>query len=487
MTRPTRYILVMVALLAACSQATPEQQIVNDAAAALGGRERIMAVKTLVMEGEGTQYNLGQDLRPESAGETFTVTAYKRAIDIAGGRARTEQTRTANFTFFAGPAPQTAINGIDGQVGYNVAANGTATRVSDVVAGDRRVELYHYPLILVRAALDPMAKPANARTEGSESIVDVTLPSGQLFKLSLDTTTKRPTRIVSMGDNTVLGDVVLETGFAEYQDVNGVQLPTRITSKTDAFTTGDIRITNQTVDGDTGDLTAPAAAASAQAVATLPPATVSVEELAKGIWYLAGQSHHSLLVEFSDHLMLIEAPQHDVRALGVIAKARELRPEKPLTRVVNSHHHFDHSGGIRAAVSEGLSVITHQGNAAFFEEIAGRPHTIVPDALARAPKPLKVEPVGEEMVIKDAAMTVILYPVSGGGHSETMLVAYFPRERLLVEADLFTPGSAVAPYAASLLDDIRKRNLRVDRIVPLHGKVGPFADLVKRAGATATN
>jgi glyoxylase-like metal-dependent hydrolase (beta-lactamase superfamily II) len=490
MTRKGFLVLVAVAALAGCSRPTPEQQIVNDAAQAMGGAERIGAVKTLVIEGGGTQYNIGQDLVPGASGETFTVTGYKRAVDVQGGRARTELTRQPNFTFFQGPAAQTQVAGLDGAVAYNVAPNGTATRVPDLAATERRVEFLHHPLTAVRAALDPMARLANPRTEGSESLVDVTTSSGQAFTLAIDSTTKLPSRVVTTADNTNLGDVAISTTFTGYQAAGGLQLPSDLTSKTDDFTTQQIKVSSQTVDGDTGDLAAPAAAASAPAVSGPPPVTVAEEVLAPGIWFLAGGSHNSVLVEFSDHLMLIETPLNDARALAVIARARELVPGKPLTQLVNSHHHFDHSGGVRAAVSEGLTVITHQGNVAFYEEMAKRPHTIVPDALAKNAKPLTVEGVTGERTITDGRMTVNLYPVTTA-HSQTMLVAYFPRQRILVEADVYTPGAAVFMYAADFMAQLKPRNLRIDRIAPLHGKVAPYAQFVKDASgpppAAATN
>src|SRR4030095_4899344 len=81
MTRLNFVVLLAAASLSACTQATPEQQIVNDAAEALGGTERIQAVKTLVLEGEGTNGNLGQDMTPDATGQTFTVTGYRRGGD----------------------------------------------------------------------------------------------------------------------------------------------------------------------------------------------------------------------------------------------------------------------------------------------------------------------------------------------------------------------------------------------------------------------
>ena len=202
------------------------------------------------------------------------------------------------------------------------------------------------------------------------------------------------------------------------------------------------------------------------------------------MWLLGGQSHHSALVEFADHLVLIEAPQSEARTLAVIAKAREVVPGKPLTHLVSSHFHFDHSAGLRAAVAEGLTVITHEGNTAYYKEAAERPHTMQPDSLARAPKAVDLEGVGDARVLEDATRRVELYHITGNPHGDTLLMAYLPRERVLIEADAFSPGGTVHPYAANLLQKIRTRKLRVDRIVPLHGAVVPFDVLVKAVPAS---
>lgn len=476
-------VLASLLTLAACAQPTPEQQFVSDAAAALGGASRILAVKTIVIEGEGTNGNLGQDMTMEASGQTFSLTGYRRAIDVAGGRIRIEQTRTPNFLYFQGPQAQKQVLGIDGEVAYNVAANGNATRVSNAIAQTRRADIYHHPVTAVRAALDTAARLSAPRTVGQERVMEITSAAGVPFTLAIDAASGLPARVTTMSDNVVLGDVLVQTAFADYQDVQGLKLPARLTTKTDKYQTAEIRVTKHAVDADTGDLAAPQAATSSAPIAGPAPARVEATEVAKGIWLLGGQSHHSVLVELADHLTLLEAPQNDVRTLAVIAKARELVPRKPLTHAVNSHHHFDHSGGIRAAISEGLAVITHKANAAFFDEAAKRPHTIAPDALAKNPKPLKVETVDDLLVLKDASMTMEVYHIAGNPHGDALLMAYFPKERVLVEADAYSPPGAYQPYAANLLENIQKRKLRVDRIVPLHGPIVPYADFLKSVAA----
>ena len=226
----------------ACTRRTPEQQLVADAVEALGGQGRVEAVRVVTLEGTGTQYNLGQDLRPGLADQTFTVSAFKREIDVPDPRMRTTQTRTPNFAYFQGPQAQTQVQGVDGEVGYNVGANGTPARTSAAVAADRRAERFHHPLPLLRAALAPDAKLSSLRTEGSDRLLDVTTSAGT-FTLAVGADS-RPTRIQSPGSNINLGDVLLTTTFAEYADAGGVQLPTRLATKVDDFTTGTYQVKN---------------------------------------------------------------------------------------------------------------------------------------------------------------------------------------------------------------------------------------------------
>lgn len=483
-TRVLLSVVVAGLAVAGCAQLTPEQQFVNDVTAALGGRSRLEAVKTLTIEGEGTNYNLGQDMKPEAATQQFAVTGYTRQIDLANGRQRVEQTRTPKFAYFQGPQAQKQILGLDGNIAFNVSAAGVAARLGTQAELDRRTDLYHHPLKLARSLLDPKTTVI-LRLAGPIREADINTGSGPVLTLTIDAA-GLPMTIHSQTHHANLGNVIMTTAFAEYQDVNGFKLPARFVGKVDDFTTWELRATKQTIDGTVADLAAPRPADKPEGLS--PPVTpapnVTVEPLGKGVWLLAGQSHHSVLVEFSDHLMLIEAPQSEARTLAVIAKAKETVPGKPLTRLVTTHHHFDHTAGMRAAVAEGMTVITQAGNRGWVEAMARRSHTIQPDTLAKHLKAVTVETVDNEREIKDATMALTLYHVAGNPHSDTMLMAYFPRDRVLVEVDAFSPGSAVNPYAANLLENIQKRKLRVDRIVPLHGTIGPMSELEKVARGT---
>ncbi|HUQ87179.1 MAG TPA: MBL fold metallo-hydrolase [Vicinamibacterales bacterium] len=473
---------MFVLSVASCTPKPPEQQFVDDAMRAVGGRAKIDAVKSIVIEGAGVNYNLGQDMKPEAATQQFAVSPYKREIDVEQGRQRIEQTRTPKFAFFQGPQPQVQIQVLDGDIGFNVAPNGTASRLTGLAERDRRIDYFHHPVTALKAATaTEITKISNVRTVGNVRQADFAFRDRQ-WTMTIDPS-GLPLSISSKAYNANLGDVVITTTFADYQDSNGLKLPARITGRVDDFTIYDIQASKQSVDAALGNMSAPPAVVNA---ISPPPPNVTVESIGKGVWFLAGGSHNSVLVEFGDHLMLIEAPQSEARAMAVIKKARETVPKKPLTELVTSHHHFDHTAGMRAAIAEGLTVITQAGNKAWVDNMARRPHTLQQDFLAKNSSRLHIDTVDEDREFKDQTMTLMLYHVAGNPHSDTMLMAYIPRDRLLIEADAFSPGAQVNPYAANLLENIRKRNLRVDKIVPLHGTITPFAELGKVAEVKGT-
>ncbi len=463
----------------------PRPATLDDVFRAMGGRDRVLGVRTLVLEGRGENFNLGQNVRPEADLPAFEVTEYRRLYDFPQRRWRLEQLRTPRFPA-GNPTPQRQRIALDDGVAFNILPNGNAQRVGSTAFVERVNELLYHPIGVLQQAVAAEAK-----------VVAITTPQGRLFRITtgnnevdlfVDPATSLPAMTLKYVSHPMLGDVLLETEFDDWREVDGVKLPMHIAQRLDGrWTISDIRLTSAQVNADVGDLTAPADVRAAQP--PTPTVNVTVDTVAPGVWLLAGQSHHSVAIEMADHMLLVEAPQSEARTLAVIARARELRPAKPLRAVISTHHHFDHSGGIRAAMSEGLTIITHTGNAAFYRDLAGRRFQITEDALSVKPTAPRVEAVATRRVLRDSTRTVELHHIRGNAHASTLLMVYLPAERLLIEADVYSPPAPNATnpppaiFARNLVENIDRLGLQVDRVVPIHGRVVPASDL--RAAAQA--
>jgi len=460
------------------AQGSPALELV---ARAMGGKDRVLAVRTIVVEGPGDNFNFGQNLTPDAALPRYEVTQSRRAIDFANKRWQLDQTREPRF-LTGNAAPQRQRFGIDGDVAYNIGNDGAMARVGGQTAADRANELLDHPIGFLQAAFASGAQVTDEQPRGDTQLIRLT-SGGNAYAMIIDPATMLPLRTQRMTDNAMLGDITFGSEFADWRDIDGMKLPMRVSQKLDGrWVITDMRYTSARVNTDAGDLSA-----SPELRSQTPPApvvNVTVEDIAPGVWYLNGQSHHSVAIETSNAIVLVEAPQNDARTLAVIEKARSLRPGKPVTLVINTHHHFDHSGGVRAAISQGLTVLTQQGNRDFYERtVFPRRHTIAPDALAQSPKPLHIMSVGDKYVRRDTLRTLEVYRIDGSQHSGSMVVVYLPAEKLLIEADLYNPPAPNAttvgpfPFAANLLENIQRRGLLVERIVPIHGRIIPLSEV----------
>ena len=474
-------LLAVLTLAAACAQTPPERQVIADAAAALGGADRLRALKSIAVEGEGDAPNIGQNRLPDSELPNWKVTEYRRTTDLANDRTDMTQKRTAQFQF-AGALVQRQHQAQDGDVAINFPPNGEPARGSEAQARDRRREALQHPVAVVRAALAESSEVKNLRQDGDNDVVDVRTSHGDVLQLAVSRATKLPVRVSMLDSNANLGDVMVATAFSDYEDVSGVKMPKRLTTTLDKYPQFDLRVSKNAVDVDAAALGAPAAVKAA-AVPVPPQQVVKVDPVAKGIWWLSGSGNHrSIVFEFADHLVLFEVPLNETRSKAVIDEARKLSA-KPLTHAVVSHHHFDHSGGLRVAVAEGLTIITQRANEGFFKELVARPWTVQPDALARSPKPLTLRLVDDTLTLKDAAMEVQLYHLLDNEREGTNLFAYVPKERLLVQADLYDNTWDRHLWGQNVLDNIQRRKLKVDRDIPVHGAMEPFAAMVQNIKA----
>jgi len=90
------------------------------------------------------------------------------------------------------------------------------------------------------------------------------------------------------------------------------------------------------------------------------------------------------------------------------------------------------------------------------------------------------------MVLTDGTRSVELYQIVGNGHHDGLVMAYLRKEKLLIEADAFTPAANVPktpdPFSVNLEANVRRLNIDVAQILPLHGSIAPYVELMKAIG-----
>ncbi len=471
----SRAVLFAAAAVLAAACSTPQKT----ATSVLQGAQKALGdVKTIQFSGTGMSAFVGQ---PLAAGEPWPVrelSGFTETINYDQKSAKVD----LNFAqpTFGGQQQNTEVNG---DKAWNVGPNGPAPQIA--AAEQRQLMIWLTPHGFVKAGL----AAGDATLSGSEAAPVVSFTTmGQYRLVGTFDAQNLLTKIETKRPDPVLGDAEIVATFSDYKDNGGVKFPSKMAVSEGGFPSWELNTAKVTPNAP-ADLPVPDAVASA----TTPPVQVATTRIADGVWFLGGGTHHSLVVEFKDYIAVIEAPNNEERSLAVIAEAKKLVPNKPIKYLFTTHHHFDHTGGLRTYAAQDVTIVTHQSNVAYFEKTLTAPATMAPDSQAKNPQKPMFQPVSDKWVLTDGAQTIEVYPTDGDTHTKEYTLVYLPKSKVLVEADAFSPGpanapppAAPAPNAVKLYDEVQRLKLNVATIAPIHGRGPvPFAELAKAIGRKA--
>jgi glyoxylase-like metal-dependent hydrolase (beta-lactamase superfamily II) len=431
---------------------------------------------------------------PMGAVNVTRITEYTRTINFApGGDAAALVSRAT------GPTQPPTVPGVPapmpGVFNQNITGQQATTN------WNQALNIWTTPWGFLKGAA---ANNATVRQQGGQQLVSFTppnlkSPSGQTYSVTgyinnQNLVSKVETRV----DHAVVGDLLVEFEYSNYQNMNGVQVPTRIVQKQAGMPTFDAEI--KTAMPNPSNLTAlltpppppagrgggPGGAAGGPPPA---PAAPPVEKLGDGVFKIGG-NYTSLAVDMGDHILVVESGQSDARGLAVMAAAKQAIPNKPIRFVVNSHPHFDHASGLAAAVAEGTTILTHNNNEKVLEQLLSGPRTLTGDSLSKVTnrRTNVVQGVGDRDVRKGTNGKVVELFRIPNEHSDGMLGVYLPAEKVVWSADITAvnpnPGQLAVLKAAN--DTLTKAKFDYNTWIQAHppnpDKPLTKADVVAAAG-----
>ena len=486
--KPVVAIAFAAVLLASINaSAASSAPLARDASAVLKRASEAMGASvldSLRYAAEGVGWTYGQSFTPGTAWPKITVHAQQRTINYASASMREEITLSRAEPKGGGGYPPTARQTNDqfvsGQHAWNQA--GGNPQPGPRFINDRIHQLWITPHGAVKSALRNKATVVGGGANGrGPAMVAFTEPGrfhARVF-INADNVVERVETTVA---DTVTGEVAAVTRYSGYGKHGTVLFPSRIEQSISGFPTLDVRVTSVEPNA-LADIAVPDSVRTAREI-------VTVEEVADGVWFLSGGSHNSVAIRMRDYMILVESPLNDARAVAVVEQVLKLGAGRPIRYAINTHQHYDHSGGVRMAAAVGATIVTHASNVGWYEKAFATPNTIVPDLLTQSKRKARVVgvPAGnasELTVIHDGERRVELLPILGSVHNDAFLMVWLPKERLLIEGDAYTPGPPGAPppqipnpNSVNLVENIERADLDVGRILPLHGRISTGDELL---------
>jgi len=450
--------VMFVTLLAWTATAQDAKTVISNASKAMGADN----LRSVEFSAVGADFAFGQAMTPSSPWPKFIDKTYTRTINFETPASRMTRVR------MQGEYPQ------HGGGGQPLVGEVTQNQVVIVDANTpwvQQLEIWMTPYGFLRAAAANNAT-AKSQTVGGKKYNVLTFTGQNKAQVNGYINEQNMVeKVETWIDNNVLGDMPFDAIYTEYQDFGGVKFPRRIVQRQGGAPILDLVVLDVKPNAP-ANIQPPQGQGGGGGGA---PAATTSQKLGDGV-YLILPAYAAVAVDFKDGIVVIEGPQSEARASAIIAEAKRVIPNKPIKYVVNTHAHFDHAGGLRTFVAEGATIVTHEINKPYYERIFAVPHTLGPDKLAQSKAKLSIETVTDKKVMTDGNHVIELYHLRSNFHNDGLIVAYLPKEKVLVEADSFNPAALPnAPTPAvmnlnnlNLVDNLNRLKLDVQTIIPIH-------------------
>jgi glyoxylase-like metal-dependent hydrolase (beta-lactamase superfamily II) len=499
----------LLAIAACSSKGSPG--LVDRTADAMGGSAALQAVQTQKVVATGTWFEPEQTFRPEDDPRQVSTFSYTLSSDLAADRFRYDWSRDITYPFAATQVYGETVDRDQGLVTGSDGSGPTPAAMPSVrVATVRKLNKLTSPLVLLRSAL---ADPAGVEIRQDETFEGKTYHVFALTKeqpgpirLFIDPDTFLPAKADTLEDDPYYGDTLHEVLYSDWQKQGSIMTPFKLTQRltglgrtitlqnevrskveNDVAVAADLfaipaefRVAANAADASRGERMAQwflrrQAIGIPSFTDQGPLVAVSETRPGSGVFFVSGGSHNSLIVEKSDHLIVVEPALYESRSQAVIAQIKTRFPSKPVRYVIVTHFHVDHGGGVRAYVAEGATVVTGEASRAHFEAILAAPHTVVPDSLQNHSRQAEILAVPSGGGLQLSGGEVAVYSVQDQTHAADMVVPFVPAEGLLFVSDLLSPASATIAAASipvSLQQTFSRFNLTVKTIAGGHGTIG---------------
>jgi len=460
--------------------ATPshgQQNRLEQAATAMGAA----SLNSIQYRGSGNVYSFGQGYEPGERFPRFIQRTYDAAINYQTPAMRLVQVRSQGENPPRGGGQQAlagdqrAVAVVSGKFAWQEAGNQAVP--NNDAAADRLRALWATPHGVVKAATANSGK-----VDGNNVTISV---EGREFKATLNAE-NLVEKVSYLSTNDVIGDYAIEIAYTDYGDFGGIKFPRHIVQTEDGHPTLDITVSEVRPNAAVA-IETPANVREAPA----PTLRVTVEKFTDGVFFFTTPNARNWAIDFGDHIVVVEGQGSDARSLAVIEEIKKAIPNKPIRYVINTHAHYDHAGGLRTYVAQGVTVVTHEMNKPFYEKAWARPRTIAPDSLSKAPKAAVYETVNDKKVMTGGGKTIELYYMKGTSHNMYNLLVFMPGTGLAFWGDGYNPpeGNEVRDLGRTpeqgidLYRVITMNNLDVKTIAPAHGAAPkPFDNLKKAIG-----